>query len=77
MQEPWTRAFEYFFQYKGRIFGTLFGLIIGIFVITLGWIKAMYFFVCVVGGYLLGKRIDGKENLFKVVKKMFPSNGDR
>lgn len=70
MEEPWVRI-EYLLQYKGRIVGTLLGLITGILVITLGWLKAIYFLICVSGGYFVGKRIDGKENLFQQIKKVF------
>lgn len=73
MEEPWARI-EYFLQYKGRIFGTLLGFIVGILVITLGWLKAIYFLICVGGGYFVGKRIDGKENLFQQIKKVFSAD---
>lgn len=76
MEEPWGRVVEYFFQYKGRIFGTLLGLIVGILVITLGWLKALYFLVCVGGGYFVGKKIDGKDNLFQQVKKIFSTHNE-
>lgn len=73
MEEPRVRI-DYFLQYKGRIVGTLLGFITSILVVTLGWLKAIYFLICVSGGYFVGKRIDGKENLFQQIKKVFSAD---
>ncbi|HEY8392044.1 MAG TPA: DUF2273 domain-containing protein [Capillibacterium sp.] len=49
---------QIFMSYKGRIFSSLLGIVTGILVLCLGWIKALSFVICVLAGYLLGKKID-------------------
>ncbi len=49
--------------YKGRIFSSALGIVTGILVLRLGWIKALSFLICVLAGYLVGRKIDGGSEL--------------
>lgn len=77
MAEGWIRVLEEFLKHKGRIFGTIFGVILGYLVLRYGWLKAFYFFLCVVIGFYLGKRIDSEESLLESIKKILPSQQGR
>ena len=57
--------------YKGRIFCSALGFLTRIFVLWLGWIKALSFLFCVVVGYYVGKKADGGNNILTKIKELF------
>ncbi len=54
--------------YKGRICWTALGFLTGLFVLWLGWLKALSFLLCVVVGYTVGRKADGEENYISKIK---------
>ena len=58
--------------HKGRIVGMAVGLLFGLMVLILGVFKTLFLLVCAVGGYLIGKKIDQKEDLLEILDKILP-----
>ncbi len=77
MEDRWARLLDMLLQNKGRVFGTLLGIVTGALVIKYGWLRAVYFIFCVGAGYYLGKRVDGRESLLQLLKKMFPAQKEK
>ena len=71
MEDRWARLFDDSAT-RGR-FWYLLGITTGALVLKYGWLKAFYFIFCVGTGYYLGKRIDNKESLAELMKKIFPA----
>ncbi|NLY88039.1 MAG: DUF2273 domain-containing protein [Firmicutes bacterium] len=77
MEDRWARLYDAVWANKGKIFGVLLGITTGALVIKYGWLKALYFILCVGVGYYLGKRVDNKESLAELLKKMFPASKEK
>jgi uncharacterized membrane protein len=65
----WLAIWEY---HSGKIVGTLGGLFLGILVITLGFFKALFVLMCMTLGFLIGKRIDQKEDIMEILDRILP-----
>ncbi|NLY83928.1 MAG: DUF2273 domain-containing protein, partial [Acholeplasmataceae bacterium] len=63
--------------YRGRLVGALFGLTIGTMFLVLGFFKTIFLLICITAGYLLGKRIDNKEDLLDVLDRLLPPGHHR
>ena len=64
-------------NYRGRLVGSLFGLIIGAMFLILGFFQTIFLLICITAGYLLGKRIDNKEDLMDVLDRLLPHGHHR
>ena len=64
-------------NYRGRLVGSLFGLIIGAMFLILGFFQTIFLLICITAGYLLGKRIDNKEDLMDVLDRLLPPGHHR
>lgn len=64
-------------NYRGRLVGALFGLSIGTMFLVLGFFKTIFLLICITAGYLLGKRIDNKEDLLDVLDRLLPPGHHR
>lgn len=62
----------YFQKYKGRIIGIVLGLIIGWMILHYGWLATIFWVVCIVLGYLAGKRIDDNDSWQDIIDRIFP-----
>ncbi|MCL1976221.1 MAG: DUF2273 domain-containing protein [Firmicutes bacterium] len=49
-------------NHKGKIIGVLGGLVFALFVISFGFLEALFICICIALGFYLGKRIDMKIN---------------
>ena len=49
--------------HQGRIIGISVGVLFGLLVLLLGLFKTLFLLACAVCGYLVGKKIDQKEDL--------------
>ncbi|SDF09959.1 DUF2273 domain-containing protein [Sporolituus thermophilus] len=65
LQEIWQ-------QHSGKILGAAIGFLLGIFIITFGFIRTIFVLLCVIGGYVVGKRIDEKEDIMDILDKLLP-----
>ncbi len=59
-------------NHSGKLVGVLIGLVIGIFIITAGFFQTLVILFCAVAGYVVGKRIDEKEDLNGILEKLLP-----
>ena len=64
-------------NYRGRLVGSLFGLAIGAMFLILGFFQTIFLLICITAGYLLGKRIDNKEDLMDVLDRLLPPGHHR
>ena len=64
-------------NYRGRLVGSLFGLIIGAMFLILGFFQTIFLLICITAGYLLGKRIDNKEDLMDILDRLLPPGHHR
>lgn len=64
-------------NYRGRLVCSLFGLIIGAMFLILGFFQTIFLLICITAGYLLGKRIDNKEDLMDVLDRLLPPGHHR
>ncbi len=64
-------------QHSGKILGVLFGFVFGILVIVFGFFSTLFVALCVVAGYIVGKRIDEKEDIMEILDKLLPPGYNR
>ena len=64
-------------NYRGRLVGSLFGWTIGAMFLILGFFQTIFLLICITAGYLLGKRIDNKEDLMDVLDRLLPPGHHR
>lgn len=58
--------------HSGKVVGIAAGFIIGILIITLGFFNTLFVMLCTVIGFIVGKRIDQKEDLMDILDKILP-----
>ena len=61
----------------GKIGGLLIGFFVGMLIIAIGFFQALFVFICMVVGYIVGKRIDEKEDLLDIIDKLLPPGTHR
>ena len=54
---------------SGKIIGSLIGLILAIFILKIGLFKTLFIVAFIIGGYLIGDRIDKKESLSQLMNR--------
>lgn len=59
-------------QHSGKISGAVIGLIIGILIIVFGFFRTFFILGCAAIGYVIGQRIDEKEDIMDVIDKLLP-----
>lgn len=64
-------------NHSGKILGVSLGFIIGILVLTFGFFRTLFIVMCVTAGYVVGKRIDEKEDLMEILDKLLPPGYNR
>lgn len=65
LQEIWQ-------QHSGKILGVAFGFALGVLVITFGLFRTIFVLLCAGTGYVIGKRIDEKEDIMDIIDKLLP-----
>jgi uncharacterized membrane protein len=58
--------------HRGRIVGALAGLAAGVLFLTLGFFRTLFLVVLVTVGYMLGGKIDNKEDLLDLLDRILP-----
>ena len=56
----------------GKITGILLGMLLGIFILLFGFFQTMFVMLCMIAGYVVGKRIDEKEDIMDILGKLLP-----
>lgn len=59
-------------QHSGKISGAVIGLSIGILIIVFGFFRTFFILGCAAIGYVIGQRIDEKEDIMDVIDKLLP-----
>ena len=63
--------------HSGKIMGVSIGLILGLLILAIGFFQALFVLFCMVVGYVIGKRIDDKEDLMEILDKLLPPGTHR
>lgn len=64
-------------DHGGKIAGASFGFFFGILVIVFGFFQTLFVAICAAAGFVIGKRIDQKEDLMEVLDKILPPSYHR
>lgn len=59
-------------NHSGKIVGVLVGFFLGVLIILLGFFQTLFVLLCVIAGFIVGKRIDEKEDLMDILDKLLP-----
>lgn len=59
-------------NHSGKIIGVVLGFTLGLFIILFGFFRTFFILLCVSAGFLVGKRIDEKENIMEILDKLLP-----
>jgi uncharacterized membrane protein len=70
LQEIWR-------AHSGKIIGLVAGLVLGLMIIAIGFLQALFVLICMIVGYIIGKRIDDKEDLMEIVDRLLPPGTHR
>jgi uncharacterized membrane protein len=65
MEEIWQ-------YHSGKIVGVAVGFTLGILIIIFGFFQTLFVMLCVIAGYVVGKRIDEKEDIMDILDKLLP-----
>jgi uncharacterized membrane protein len=65
----WREIWEH---HSGKIIGIIGGFLIGMLVITFGFFRTLFVLLCIIAGYIIGKKIDGKEDIMDILDKLLP-----
>lgn len=65
---------NYLVKYKGRTIGIFLGLVIGWMILQYGWLATIFWLICIVLGYKIGKKIDESESWQDVLERIFPGH---
>lgn len=58
--------------HSGKIVGVTCGFLLGVLIITFGFFETLFVLLCVIAGYIVGKRIDEKEDIMDILDKLLP-----
>ena len=59
-------------SHSGKIAGMVIGMLFGIFILMFGFFHTMFVMLCMICGYIIGKRIDEKEDIMDILGKLLP-----
>jgi uncharacterized membrane protein len=59
-------------QHSGKILGVSLGFILGVLIISFGFFRTLFVMLCVIAGFVVGKRIDEKEDIMDILDKLLP-----
>ena len=63
--------------HSGKIVGLMVGFFVGLMIIIIGFFQALFIIFCMVAGYLIGKRLDDKEDILDILDKLLPPGTHR
>lgn len=64
--------YEIWQHHSGKIVGVALGFILGVLIITFGFFRTLFVLLCVIAGYIVGARIDEKEDIMDILDKLLP-----
>ena len=67
------KLFEELWQHhSGKTVGVSIGFILGVLIIIFGFFQTIFVLLCTLAGYIVGKRIDEKEDIMDILDKLLP-----
>ena len=63
---------EHWETHRGRIVGLFIGLLLSILLMTIGFLKTLLLIIFATIGYILGSKIDDKEDLLELLDRILP-----
>lgn len=68
----WKEALATLWEYhRGKTLGLLIGLLFGLMVVMFGFFQAIFIALCMLAGFVIGKRIDDHTGFSDVVDRIF------
>jgi uncharacterized membrane protein len=64
-------------SHSGKIIGLVTGMLAGISILLFGFFQTMFVMFCMIAGYVVGKRIDEKEDIMDILGKILPPGSYR
>ncbi len=58
--------------HRGRMLGVLLGLILGAMFLTMGFFRTIFLLILMTGGYILGQKVDDKEDIMELLDRILP-----
>jgi uncharacterized membrane protein len=59
-------------EHKGKVLGVLAGLLFGIIFLIVGFWKTVVFILFVAAGFIIGRKLDDKEDLREILDRILP-----
>lgn len=59
-------------QHRGKITGACIGFFCGVFILLFGFLHTLFVFICSIVGYVIGKRMDEKEDIMDILDRLLP-----
>ncbi|MDT8901068.1 DUF2273 domain-containing protein [Anaeroselena agilis] len=59
-------------HHSGKVVGSTIGFALGVLIIIFGFFQTIFVLLCVTAGYIVGKRIDEKEDIMDILDKLLP-----
>jgi uncharacterized membrane protein len=66
------KLLELYNNHKYEIIGSIIGALFGIFVIIIGFWKAIFIGICTFAGYFIGRKLSNKEELVEFLDRVLP-----
>ncbi|HKM40016.1 MAG TPA: DUF2273 domain-containing protein [bacterium] len=63
---------DFLIRHTGKIIFSVLGLVFGLTVLSKGLFAACFLLLCLIAGYMVGKRVDQGERLTSFLEKIFP-----
>jgi len=68
----WQEAMATLWEFhRGKMMGLLIGLVFGLMVVVIGFFQAVFVALCMLAGFVIGKRIDDHIGFGDVVERIF------
>lgn len=64
-------------EHGGKLAGIAIGFIFGVLVLFFGFFQTLFVCICAGAGFVVGKRIDEKEDLMNILDKLLPPSYHR
>lgn len=58
-------------EHRGKVIGVTLGLVVSILFVTLGFWRTVFVVLCILSGYLIGKKVDEQMDLEAWIKNLF------
>lgn len=67
-----TRVMELFSRHRGKTLGIFLGFIASVLILSVGFFKTLFILGCSVIGYIIGKKVDNREDFRDLIDRILP-----